>query len=139
MQGNLSGLGGKHLALDADDIAHIQLFKAFVRLLTDGIPGHIALNLPLQILYMTERSLAHHPFAHHTAGNAYLAALQGFVIILDFLTVVRNIVGCYGKRILSGRHQLRQLLTAYSQQVVQILFLILVLISHGKYPRLLVV
>ena len=88
MNGNLSCFGSEHLAFNADDIAHIQLFKILVRLFSQTVSRHIGLDHAFQILHMTKRSLSHYTFGHHTSRHCNCLVFQLLKMIFNILAVM---------------------------------------------------
>ena len=125
MYGGLAGLGLEDFTLDTYDIAHIVLLEIRIGLFTDAVSSHIYLDIAGQILYITEGCLTHDTFGHHTSGDADGLAFQFLEIVLDIGAVMGHIIFGDLKRILACFLQVRQLLTLYLQQLVNVLFLYL--------------
>ena len=64
----LAGLGAEHLALDTDDIAHVQLLEGSIGLLAQLVAADIQLDIALVIAQVGKACLAHHALGHHTAS-----------------------------------------------------------------------
>ena len=59
-------------AFQTENITDIRFFEICIGFFSDCISCHIDLNIALQILNITERSLAHDTFEHHTTGDCYV-------------------------------------------------------------------
>lgn len=96
MHGDFTRLGPEHLALDADDVADIQLLEFLIRLDSHIVAAEIELQLPVAVRDMTETRLAHNAFGHQSARHghvfvrvrvvigAYRACGCGAVVSRDF-------------------------------------------------------
>ena len=78
----------------------------------DVVPGHVNLDAALQILYVAERSLTHHTFEHHAAGDGHFLPLPLLIMLLDVRAVCGNVVLRDLKRVPARCLKLRQLLPA---------------------------
>ena len=137
----LAGLGAEHLALDTDDIAHVQLLEGGVSLLAQLVAADIQLDIALVIAQVGKACLAHHTLGHHTAGQRDLLAAVGLVgqIFELFLQVGRVCVlrelG-QGEGVVSGSLQVGQLLAAHLHLLAlrQALSGVSLLLFHGFLP-----
>ena len=131
MDGDLSRLGLEHFALQADDVADIQLFKLFVGFLSQTVSCHIGLDIAGLVQDVAERGLAHHTLLHHTPCQGDLFAFHLLIVLLYVRRMAGHVIAGDGKWILPVLLQLRQLLPAYLPQLIQIWFLcVLVLLAH---------
>ena len=87
----LAGLGAEHLALDADDVAHIQLLECGVSLIAQLIAADVELDVALIVAQVGKACLAHDALGHQTAGQSDLLAAVGLVgqVLELFLQVGR--------------------------------------------------
>ena len=131
MDGDFTGFGFENIALNADDIADIQLFEIGIVFLADNITCHIALHDPLEILQAAEGGLAHDVFCHHAAGDADGLPLQGVKVLTDIGTVMGLVKFCNTERILSPFLQSGKLIAPYLQKIGNILLLLDVICSFA--------
>ena len=137
----LAGLGAEHLALDTDDIAHVQLLEGGVSLLAQLVAADIQLDIALVIAQVGKACLAHHALGHHTASQRHLLAAVGLVgqFLELFLQVGRVCVlrelG-QGEGVVSGSLQVGQLLAAHLHLLAlrQALSGVSLLLFHGFLP-----
>src|SRR5207245_10029444 len=69
--GDLAALGPKQRAVDADDIAEIEVREAPVRLLAQLVDLRKQLDPPAEILEMGERRFAHDPNRDQASGQRH--------------------------------------------------------------------
>ena len=98
---NLTCLGLKDLAANADDVADIILLKLRIRLFADRIARHINLNVAAQISNRAEGRLAHDALTHHATCDRDFRVLKRLKLCLDFRGVVALLVGRNLKRVLA--------------------------------------
>src|SRR5699024_7848444 len=115
MNGDLTCLRCENSSLHTYDIADVHFLEFLVSFLTDIVACHVALNTALQILYITERSLSHHTFGHHTSRYGNLFFLHLLIVVFAFLTVMCHIIFRNNKRILTVLLQFLQFITAHLQ------------------------
>ncbi len=127
MNADLTGLCTENRTLNADNIAHVQLFERLIGLLANCVLCHVRLDRSLQILHMAERSLTHDAFGHHAARHPYSRSVERLKAVPDLLAVMSNVVFYDLERIVSGCLQLCKLFAAYLQDLIQILLLRLLL------------
>ena len=130
VNGDFSGFGRENGAADTENIAHIIFLKILVGILSHIVPRHIALNASGKILNITEGSFSHDTLEHHTSRDGNFLSLQLVVVIPDLLAVVGYIVLRDLKRILARLLQRGQLLPPHLKQLVHILLLRILLLSH---------
>ncbi|SCH30130.1 Uncharacterised protein [uncultured Clostridium sp.] len=135
MNGDLTCLGCEHSSFNAHDITDIHLLKIFIRFLAYAVPGNIDLDGSLQVLYIAERSFAHHTLEHHTSCDDCFLSFPLLVIIFHIHTVDSHIIFCNLERILSSCLKFGQFLPARFQHMIQILFRLvnLLLLSHVSH------
>ena len=71
MNGNFTGLCAEYISLNTINIANIGFLEVRIGLFADGVLRYIDLDGSLQILDITEGSLAHHTLEHHTSCDRY--------------------------------------------------------------------
>ena len=128
--GCLTGFRDKNLALDADDIADIELLEVGIRLFADHVARDVYLDIALKILHMAEGRLAHDALGHHSARDADGLTLKLRDGFFDLLAVMRDVILGYLERILAAALEISQLIAPYLQQFGQILRLIVVDFAH---------
>ena len=137
---DLAGLRAEHLAAHADDISDVIFLEILIGLLAQDVPGHVALDISLEILHVAEGSLSHDALGHHTARDCHGLSLQLLKAVLDLLAVMRHVIFRQAEGILPLRLQLRQLVPADLQKLSQILLLpvlyLLFFHSHVLLPLL---
>ena len=87
MDRDLPGLCPENLSLDPHNIADVIFLKILIALLADIVSCHICLNIPLQILYITEGGFSHHTLEHHSTSNTDSLSFQFFKMIFNLLAV----------------------------------------------------
>ena len=128
--GGLAGFRDKNLALDADDIADIELLEVGIRLFADHVARDVYLDIALKILHMAEGRLAHDALGHHSARDADGLTLKLRDGFFDLLAVMRDVILGYLERILAAALEISQFIAPYLQQLGQILRLIVVDFAH---------
>ena len=82
---HLAPLGAEHLALDAHDVADVELLELLVDGLVHLVLAGIELDAAVPVLQIAEGHLAHAPLAHQAACHLDGLALHGVKIVLDLL------------------------------------------------------
>ena len=65
MNGYFSLLSPENLTFHTYNVAHIKFLKICIRLFSQTVTCHIALNISGKILYITERSFSHNTLGFH--------------------------------------------------------------------------
>ncbi len=107
--GDLALLGAEDHALDAHDIAHVQLAALGEGLGAQLVHLEIELDPTGAVLEVGEDGLAHAALAHQAAGDGHALVLQRVKVGLDGLGVVGHVIPGELERILPGLLQLLQL------------------------------
>ena len=131
MDGDLSGLSGKDLAFNTHNISDIKFLKIFIVVFSNIVPCNVGLDIPFQILNVTERRFPHHTLLHDTTRYGNFPTFQLLKVVLDLLAVMCHIIFGNQKRVRPTCLKIRQFFTAHLSQLVQILILhILLLFCH---------
>ena len=101
MYGNLAGLGLKHLALYADNIADVPFLKRLIFLCAHIVAAEIALQFAVAVEDMTKARLAHNSLGYESARNADGLTLETVVIAVDLRGGSSPVKGRNLKRIFS--------------------------------------
>ena len=133
VDGHFAGLCPEYFALDADHVAYVQFLELFIIFLAHAVSGHVGLDIAFQILYVAERSLAHHTLGHHASRDGYGFPFQFIKIVFDLLAVMCLLIFRDHERVFAVLLQLRKFLTANLSQLVQILFLSVILLCHCSF------
>ena len=128
MNGDLAGLCPEYISLNAHDIADVHPLKGLICILSQLIPGHVQLDIPLKILQISEGCLTHDTLGHETScdGDVHPLCLRDLrrcfalcrlrPLCLKFRLSLSGMAGhvilCDHKRILSCFLQFGQLLAA---------------------------
>ena len=121
MNGNFSRLCFKDMPLDPDDVADVKLLECLIGFRSNLVPGHIALNVAFQILYIAKRRLAHDALAHHSSGNGHLFIFPLGKMILNLFGMMRLVEFYNLKRIRSRLLQFLQLISSDLPQTADFL------------------
>ena len=121
VDGNFPPAGAEHKALDADDVADVQLLEPLISLGTQLVDLGVDLDLALLVLDVAEGRLAHVPLGHDAAGDGHILVFQLFKIVQDLPAVGGAVKAHLLKGILSGGPEGCQLVPADLQDLTQLL------------------
>ena len=135
--GNLAHLGAENLALDADNVADVQLLEGGIGLIAQQIALDENLDVTLLVAQMGKAGLAHDALGHHTAGQRDDLAGLGFGRQLGkFLFEVGRVrvLRIFGddKGVMTGFAQVCQLLAAHSGLLGQLLLGLGLILLHVR-------
>ena len=102
----------EHFAFDSDDIADVKALEILILVLADAVARDVGLNVALEILNVTERSLSHNTLRHHSTRNGDRFTLKRVEVILDLGAVMGDVKLCDLERVLA--RLLKLLLSRYS-------------------------
>ena len=122
--GNLLRFGLKHFAGNSHNIAYVVLLKIGIRLLSNAVSCHIALNISLQVLNIAEGCLSHHAFLHDTACNGDVFPLHLLIVFFYIPAVGSHIVLRDFKRVFARFLKSGELFPFYFQKLSDILFFV---------------
>ena len=132
--GHLPPLGAEDHALDAHDVADVELLEAVVLRLVHLVPPGVELDAARLVLQVAEGHLAHAPLGHEAAGDGHRLPLQGVKVGLDVGgVVVHHVLGDL-EGVVPALLQLLQLVPAHLGQLGQILLLgsgVVLLFGHA--------
>ena len=157
MDRNLAGLRGEHVAVDADDVAHVEQFlenRVVERLVLAGtniVAPHVDLHPPGGILQLGKRGVAHDAKVHEPPGQRYILVigLVAFVVFHDVADARVHVKTLSGIRFNAQLAQLPQFVAPDNFLLTQLhcLFFVYVLLArlmnrpHGRevcgFPRIL--
>ena len=125
---DLALLGAENLALDADDVADVELLVALVYVLTDVVALDIELKTAVAVGHVREGCLAHDALRHHAACEADGLALELVKMLVDVAGIVIALEANLLERVVARSLQLGQLLASDALELVQLLCGLLVLL-----------
>ena len=114
MNADLPHFRGEDKALHADQITDVQLFKAAVSVLSEGVPRDIDLYLPLPVLEMQKARLSHDSFREDAPRHRDRLPFKGFRVFPDLQRMLPLVKFCDQKGVLSRSLKLRKLVAASS-------------------------
>lgn len=85
---DLALLGAENLALDADDVADVELLVALVYVFADVVALDIELKAAVAVGHVREGRLAHDALRHHAACEADGLALELVKMLVDVAGIV---------------------------------------------------
>ena len=135
MNRNLSGLCLKNRTLDSYNISNIKFLKIFIVVFSNIVPCNVGLDIPFQILNVTERRFPHHTLLHDTTRYGNFPTFQLLKVVLDLLAVMCHIIFGNQKRVRPTCLKIRQFFTAHLSQLVQILILHILLLFQQDTPE----
>ena len=81
---DLARLGAENDALDANDVAEVEVLELFVGFLADIVAADVDLDLAVAVQHVGEAGLAHHAARHHAAGDGNGLAVQRLKVVQNF-------------------------------------------------------
>ena len=133
---HLAPLGAERLALDAHDVADVELLELLIDLFVHLVLTGVELDAAVPVLQIAERYLTHAALAHEAACHLDGLALHRVEVVLDLLGGRIPVKAGDHKGVLALRLEIRQLLPANTGLLGQAqlrLGLGILLFSHASF------